>query len=95
MVNEGTWDEWNSNDARGATLRLGPVFSASVAYPTPASGSLYWAVSLNGEALGGYGAEDCARARAEWEIWNRVRLMRPGYMALLARREFWKSGGGA
>jgi hypothetical protein len=35
-------------------------------------------VTLNGEDLGSIGKLDAAKARAEREIWHRVRLMSPG-----------------
>lgn len=46
---------------------------------------------LNGEQLGVYHELAHAKARIDWEIWNRVRQTMPGYKMLLARRETWNT----
>jgi hypothetical protein len=34
-----------------------------------------------------------AKARVDWEMWNRLRQMREGYEVLLARKAEWEDAG--
>jgi hypothetical protein len=91
--NTGNWSDWR-NDAReikGSTLSLAPVFRGEVTYKER-NGHLRWWSSLNGQDMGGYPSLVQAKARVDWEIWNSIRQMIPGYKILLARRDEWVNG---
>lgn len=90
---EGQWIEPYEMKGRLWQLKCGPVFSAQITYGWQADRSGY-APSLNGEQMGFYGDLDKAKARIEWEIWNRVRQMTPAYRAIMDRRVLWENGSG-
>ena len=95
MSGEGIWREWaaeTGRQERGSSLWVGGVFHGEVSYHAEIAGKAHWRPTLNGQALGGYPTMEAAKARVDWEIWNRVRLMKPGYVALLARRSEWENG---
>jgi hypothetical protein len=74
-------------------LRCGPVFDACLTHGWYGSAT-GWRVSLNGQDMGVYGGLEFAKARAQWEIWNRWRQAIPAYEAIMARQDEWKHGGG-
>ena len=94
MLADGEWEDWTDLDdrtraVRGARLRLPPVFEGAVFL---VEGS--WRCSLNGEAMGNYPVIDAAKARIDWEVWNRLQHIRDAYRRLLDRRTSWEHGAG-
>jgi hypothetical protein len=89
----GKWVDW-TNRAReitGSSLNLAPVFFGEVAHKER-DGEVYWWAMLNGQIKGGFPSLAQAKARVDWEIWNSVRLIVPGYKNLLSRRADWING---
>lgn len=74
----------------GSAIHVGPVFSGEVTYKSGRGG---WRCTLNGQDMGGYPTMAGAKARIDWEIWNRLRQVRAGYEVLLARKADWEDGG--
>ena len=93
MAEDGEWKVDMASGSRTATLRLGPVFFAEVVPPERTPEGQWWKATLNGQLLGEFNGEAAARSRIEWEIANRIRLMRPGWDRMRARG-IPKSGGG-
>ena len=97
MADQGRWDDYLNTDRRvvGSTIHVGPVFHGEV-FQTWCAGmnANAWRCVLNGEALSSYPTIQRAKARIDWEVWNRVRQMTPGYKRLLERRPGWQDGGG-
>lgn len=91
-MGDGKWTNWRQADDLGATLHVGPVFSGEVSYSRD-EGPKFWRCTLNGQSMGGYPTMAGAKARIDWEIWNRVRQMREGYAVLLTRKAEWEDGG--
>jgi len=90
-MGDGHWnDRRDDKDVRSSTMRIGPVFRGEATY---SDGKGRWSCSLNGEAMGGYPALAGAKARIDWEIWNRLRQVRAGYDVLMARKSDWQDGG--
>ena len=90
---EGQWDEPYELRGKLWQLKCGPVFTADISHLW--HGQQYChRPTLNGEALGYYPKLDRAKARVEWEIWNRVRQMKPAYRAIMDRRASWEVGSG-
>jgi hypothetical protein len=87
---DGEWRQPHGHDGIWE-VAFGPAFSATLTreggYP------VRWRVTVNGQNFGTYQRVEDAKARADWEVWNRVRQMVPGYRVLLARREQWERGG--
>ena len=72
-MGDGYWtDRCDDKDVRGSVTRIGPVFQRDVTY---ADGD-GWTCALNGEAMGGYPTLAGAKARIDWEVWNRLRQSR-------------------
>jgi hypothetical protein len=92
---EGRWLDYRSSrtgEVEGSTIRLGPVFQGEV-YRQYKDGWSGWRASLNGEDMAGHPTFAGAKARIDWEIWNRLRQTREGYEVLLARKAEWEDGG--
>lgn len=92
---EGKWLDYRSSrtgEVEGSTIRLGPVFQGEV-YHQYKDGWSGWRAALNGEDMAGYPTLAGAKARIDWEMWNRLRQVREGYEALLARKAEWEDGG--
>lgn len=84
MHGEGEWRKlWDSDTWE---LRLDPVFRA---YVSPVDGK--WKPTLNGIELSLYPRLERAQARIDWEIWNRLRMIREGYRRVLERRPIWEA----
>jgi hypothetical protein len=83
----GEWQDWTIGESHGSRLSLAPVFEAEIFRDGE-----YWRATLNGERLSAHPTIEDAKARCDWEIWNRVRQFKSGWLALLARRESWKNG---
>lgn len=94
MAGEGEWYQPVDGMRDTWEMKCPPLFAATVRYGWFGDMSGYEA-SLNGEALGAYHELEHAKARVDWEIWNRMRQTVPGYKVLLARRETWQYGGGS
>lgn len=92
---QGQWIDERDTQQRltASTLSVGPVFYGEIS-PGMKDDHGCWRAILNGEYMGGYSTMGGAKARIDWEVWNRVRQMREGYKVLLDRREHWKDGGG-
>ena len=84
-MSEGQWTEPHEMRGKLWELKCGPVFSATITYGWYGNGTGYEA-RLNGELMGLYRNLDGAKARIEWEIWNRIRQMTPAYRAIRDRR---------
>lgn len=93
-VEDGKWNDWRGSDTMGSTIRVGPIFSANIVHAC-VNGCYRWQCSLDGGDMGCYPTLGGAKARLDWEMWNRVRLARPGFKILLSRREEWKDAGNA
>ena len=78
-------------EIKGSSLNLPPVFYGEVVHKER-DGAMYWWATLNGQDKGGFRTIVDAKARVDWEIWNSVRLMIPGYKNLLSRRADWING---
>lgn len=89
MEDDGLWTTEGWPQIERAVLKLGTVFRADVVR-LPETG-LYQATLNTHIDIGRHRTIPEAQARAEWEIWNRVRLMRPGYLKILERRESWET----
>ncbi len=89
---DGHWTDRRDGDrVQGSNMRIGPVFAGEVTYAAFGTGWA-WKASLNGQAMGGYPTIEQAKARIDWEIWNRLRQTEEGYKLLLDRHEQWKRG---
>lgn len=96
MSDQGRWDDYQDTERRvvGSTIHVGPVFHGEVFLTWCAEmNASTWRCVLNGEALSSYPTIERAKARIDWEVWNRVRQMAPAYKCLLERRAVWDSGG--
>ena len=89
----GKWVDWTdrAREIRGSSLNLPPVFFGEVAHKEH-DGEVWWWATLNGQSKGGHRTIAQAKARVDWETWNSVRLMIPGYKKLLSRRADWENG---
>lgn len=94
MAGEGEWYQQPDGRRDRWELKCPPLFAASVTYGWFGDMSGYEA-SLNGEALGAYHELAQAKARVDWEIWNRMRQTAPGYRVILERRPMWEDGASA
>jgi hypothetical protein len=91
---DGHWaDKRDGDRVRGSTIRIGPVFAGEVSYAAFSNG-WGWKAALNGQDMGGYPTIEQAKARIDWEVWNRLRQTEDGYKVLMGRREDWKGGNG-
>ena len=89
MADQGHWNDYQNKEGRivSSTIHFGPVFRCEVSHSWCAEmNASAWRCLLNGEALGHYPRIEQAKARIDWEVWNRVRQMVPGYKLLLERR---------
>ncbi len=86
---DGEWHDWTTNGAHGARLSLPPIFEAEIVLEDG-----QWRAMVNGQRLSAYRTREEAKARCDWEVWNRVRCFRAGYLNLLARRASWENGAG-
>ncbi|HEY4123806.1 MAG TPA: hypothetical protein VGM36_04280 [Rhizomicrobium sp.] len=84
---EGEWHsfDYSGDPEKGATLRCGPVFCGEIVRQPKKSGGYVWRAYLDGDC-GDHSTMAKAKMRVEWEIWNRVRQMMPGYQKIAARQ---------
>ncbi len=94
MAGEGEWYQQPDGSRDRWEMKCPPLFGGTITYGWYGEATGYEA-RLNGERLGAYHELAHAKARIDWEIWNRIRQTIPGYKVLLARRETWEYGGGA
>ncbi len=89
-MGDGHWtDRRDDKDVRSSSMRIGPVFYGEATY----AGGDGWKCSLDGEAMGAYSTLAGAKARIDWEVWNRLRQTQEGYKVLMARKSDWQDGG--
>lgn len=88
--------EWRDHDGRGgqkaSTVLVGSIFQGEVYFERSDKGG-FWYASLNGQKLAGYPTMERAKARVDFEIWNRIRLAVSPYKRVLARRASWEGIG--
>jgi hypothetical protein len=84
---EGRWREWKSPEGGGFVMRVGMIFACEVSFREDT-----WAAMLNGQYMGGYGCSEHARARLDWEVWNRMRLAEKGLARIVERESAWRTG---
>jgi hypothetical protein len=91
----GRWSDYRSSrtgEVQGSSVVLGPVFRGEV-YRQTKDGWSGWRATLNGEDMAGYPTMAAAKARIDWEMWNRLRQMRESFEVLIARKSEWEDGG--
>ena len=92
-LSDGNWNDHRDGGLlKGSSLHVGPVFMGEVAYVSGGNGAA-WRCSLNGQDMGRYPTMAGAKARIDWEVWNRLRQVREGYAVLMARKSEWEDGG--
>lgn len=90
---EGEWRDHDGPEGhKASTLIVGPIFQGEVYFQTDDKGG-FWRATLNGEKLAGYPTMERAKARVDWEVWNRLRRSVGSYKLVLARRASWENGG--
>lgn len=94
MAEDGKWNDYRSHKGHiaGSSIQLGPLFQCEV-YHIKEGNFSGWTCSVNGQRLSGYPTMAAAKARADWEMWNRIRQAKEGYGNLMARKLEWEDGG--